>query len=107
MKALLRPLFVGVISIAIAATSVVGSASVALAAPAPLVVSWTLEGPVYEGSTPSLTGTFTGGGAGHGPYTVDVDWLGDQVLESYSFDTITPGVPFQVQKTTPYLNEMA
>jgi PKD repeat protein len=107
MKAVLRPIFVGAISIAIAATSVVGSSSTALAAPPPLIVSWSLESPIYEGATPTLTGTFGGGGAGHGPYSVDVDWLGDQVLESYAFDTLTVDVPFHVQKTEPYANERA
>jgi PKD repeat protein len=106
MKAVLRPLFVGAISIAIAATSVIGSSSTALAAPPPLIVSWSLESPIYEGGTPTLTGTFGGGGSGHGPYTVDVDWLGNQVLESYSIDTLTVGVPFHVVKTEPYPNEV-
>ena len=105
MKAVLRPLLAGAISIAIAATSVVGSSSLALAAPPRLIVTWQLESPIYEGGRPILTGTFGGGGVGVGPYTVDVDWLGDEVLESFSLGTtLTPGV-FQVQKTQPYLNE--
>jgi hypothetical protein len=106
MKSLLRPLFVGAISIAIAATSVVGSSFSALAAPPPLIVSWELESPIYEGARPILTGTFGGGGVGVGPYTVDVDWYGDQVLESYSIDTPAVGGSFTVQKTQPYLNEL-
>ena len=117
MRALLRPLVVGGLSIAIAATSLVGSSSVALAAN--LVVSWTFgtayvgapvfmatPGPIDEGSPVFLTGQFTGG-VGHGPYDVDVDW-GDGTSESYSFPTADPcalpAVCVTVQKANPYLH---
>jgi PKD repeat protein len=117
MKALLRPLFVGVLSIAIAATSLVGSSSVALAAN--LVVTWTFgqvyvgepvfmttPGPIDKGSPVYLTAKFTGG-AGHGPYTLDVDW-GDGTSELYSFaeadPCADPAVCLTVQKRDPYAN---
>lgn len=110
MKALLRPLFVGVLSMAIAATSVVGSSSVALAATPPLVTTWWLDLPVYEGASVFLNGTFTGG-VGHGPYTVDVDWLGDGTgtFETYSFETLdlTAYPQIRVQKAQPYANDQA
>ena len=113
MKALLRPVFVGAISIAIAATSLVGSASVALAVPPPLVTSWSLDLPVYEGADVFLNGTFTGG-AGTGPYTLDVYWFGEASgipSESYSFATLDhcalPDVCWtvRVQKAVPYAND--
>jgi PKD repeat protein len=117
MKALLRPLFVGGLSIAIAATSLVGSSSVALAAN--LVVTWTFgqvyvgepvfmttPGPIDKGSPVYLTAKFTGG-AGHGPYALDVDW-GDGTSESYSFANAEPCDPVAVcvtaQKRNPYAN---
>src|SRR5882672_4531147 len=119
MKALLRPLFVGGLSIAIAATSLVGSSSVALAAS--LSVSWTFgqvyvgepvymttAGPIYEGGPVFLTAKVTAGGAGHGPYTLDVNW-GDGTSELYSF--ANNGEPcagalgcLTVQKRGPYVN---
>src|SRR5712691_1030239 len=105
MKGFLRPLLVGGLSIAIAATSLLGSSSAALAAG--LVTSWTLNGPISEGAPVFLTGTFTGG-AGHGPYTVDVTW-GDGTADSYSFATAQPCDPpavcsiLQVQKSNPYV----
>jgi len=113
MKALLRPVFVGAISIAIAATSLVGSASVALAVPPPLVTSWSLGLPVYEGADVFLNGTFTGG-AGTGPYTLDVYWFGEASgipSETYSFATLDhcalPDVCWtvRVQKAVPYVND--
>ena len=123
MKALLRPVFVGAISIAIAATSLVGSSSVALAAN--LVVTWTFgqvyvgtptymttPGPIDKGSPVYLTAKFTGG-ANHGPYTLNVDW-GDGTSELYSFAgdadpcgdpaVSDPSVCLTVQKSDPYAN---
>jgi PKD repeat protein len=106
MKALLRPAFVFGLSIAIAVTSLVGSSSVALAA-GPVITSIELEGGpvVYEGARPFLKGTFTGG-AGQGPFTVEVDWMGDGAFEDwFSFDEGHGA--FRVQKTDPYANEKA
>ena len=59
MKALLRPLFVGGLSIAIAATSLVGSSSVALGATRPSITTWSINAPVYEGDRPVISATFT------------------------------------------------
>jgi PKD domain-containing protein len=110
MKALLRPAFVLGLSIAIAVTSLVGSSSVASAATPPLVTTWWLDLPVYEGADVFLNGTFTGG-VGHGPYTVDVDWLGDGTgtFETYTFDSVDPTAypQIRVQKAQPYPNEQA
>jgi PKD repeat protein len=119
MKALLRPLFVGGLSIAIAATSLVGASSVALAAN--MVVSWTFgsaytgdpvymaTGPVNEGGPVFLTAKITGG-AGHGPYSLNVNW-GDGTSELYSFANSepcgtldSPGGCVTAQKRAQYLN---
>src|SRR5438034_11713556 len=111
MKALLRPLFVGAISIAIAATSLVGSSSLALAVPPPLVPRWSLELPVNEGADVFLNGTFTGGD-GNGPYTVEVYWNGDtNPSETYGSEAVTACTPpdlcwnVRVQKAAPYVND--
>jgi len=119
MKALLRPLVVGGLSIAIAATSLVGASSVALAAN--MVVSWTFgsaytgdpvymaTGPVNEGGPVFLTAKITGG-AGHGPYSLDVNW-GDGTSELYSFANsepcgtlASPAGCVTAQKRAQYLN---
>jgi hypothetical protein len=101
MKGLLRPLFVGGISIAIAATSLVGSSSVALAATRPAIVTWSVSTPVYEGDRPFATATFTDPDLTD-LHTVDISW-GDN-----SYDTYTLPVgdrSFSVQKTVPYKDE--
>src|SRR5580765_8454952 len=101
MKALLRPLFVCGLSIAIAATSLVGSSSVALAASRPLMTAWSLSGPVYEGDRPSVNATFTDVDLGD-LHTVDISW-GDDTFDSY---TLPVGArSFSVQKTVAYANE--
>src|SRR2546428_401631 len=85
MKALLRPLFVCGLSIAMAATSLVGSSSVALAATRPSITTWSISAPVYEGDRPFVTATFTDPDA-LDLHTVDVSW-GDN-----SYDTHTLAV---------------
>jgi PKD repeat protein len=101
MKALLRPLFVGGLSIAIAATSLIGSSSVALAASRPMMTSWSLSGPVYEGDRPFVNATFTDVDLAD-LHTVDISW-GDDTFDSY---TLPVGArDFSVQKTVPYAND--
>jgi PKD repeat protein len=103
MKALLRPLFVGGLSIAIAATSLVGSSSVALGATRPSITTWSINAPVYEGDRPVITATFTD----VDPldlHTVDISW-GDDTYDNY---TLVVGVrSFAVQKTVPYADDAA
>ena len=74
------------------------------------MAAWWLDLPVYEGASVFLNGTFTGG-VGHGPYTVDVDWLGDGTgtFETYSFETLdlTAYPQIRVQKAQPYANDQA
>src|SRR6266581_82167 len=103
MKALLRPLFVCGLSIAMAATSLVGSSSVALAATRPSITTWSISAPVYEGDRPFVTATFTDPDV-LDLHTVDVSW-GDN-----SYDTYTLAVgdrSFSVQKSVPYVDESA
>jgi PKD repeat protein len=104
MKALLRPAFVLGVSIAIAATSLVGSSSVALAAnlSRPLITARWLDLPVYEGGSVFLNGTFTDG-TDQGPYSVDVDW-GDGTFEQYTLADLDART-FRVQKTDAYQND--
>src|SRR6266566_2746295 len=52
MRALLRPLFVGALSVAIAATGLLGSSSAAVAATGPRITTWSVTTPVYEGDRP-------------------------------------------------------
>ena len=101
MKALLRPLFVGGLSIAIAATSLVGSSSVALGATRPSITSWSVSGPVYEGDRPFANATFTDIDAGD-RHTVDISW-GDNTYDTYTLPLGDRS--FSVQKTVPYVNE--
>src|SRR5438309_9920126 len=73
MRALLRPLFVGGLSVAIAAASLLGSSSVAFAASKPSITRWNLGGLVYEGDRPSMFATFTDG-TDNDAYSVEIDW---------------------------------
>src|SRR6266581_3098203 len=101
MKALLRPLFVCGLSIAMAATSLVGSSSVALAATRPSITTWSISAPVYEGDRPFVDATFTDPDV-LDLHTVDISW-GDGTYDSY---TLPVGArSFSVQKAVPYLNE--
>jgi PKD repeat protein len=106
MKALLRPTFAFGLSIAIAATGLVGASSVAFAAnlSKPLITSRSLDGLVYEGDKPFLNGTFTDG-TDEGPYTVDVDW-GDGTSEQYALADLGART-FRVQKTDAYASDGA
>ena len=101
MKALLRPLFVGGLSIAIAATSLMGSSSVALGATRPSITSWSVSAPVFEGDRPFANATFTDVDAGD-LHTVDVSW-GDDTYDTYTLPLGDRS--FSVQKTDPYVNE--
>ncbi len=101
MKALLRPAFVGGLSIAIAATSLVGSSSVALAATRPSIVTWSVSAPVYEGDRPFATATFTDPDATD-LHTVDVSW-GDNTYDTYTLPLGDRS--FSVQKSVPYTDE--
>jgi PKD repeat protein len=103
MKALLRPLYVGGLSIAIAATSLVGSSSVALGATRPSITTWSINAPVYEGDRPVVTATFTDVDL-LDLHTVDISWGND----SYDNYTLPVGArSFAVQKTVPYADEAA
>jgi PKD repeat protein len=102
MRTLLRPLFVGALSIAIAATSLLASSSVALGA-TPSITSLSLSGPVYPGDRPFLNGTFTDPDAGD-QHTVDIDW-GDGNFDSYTLPVGDRS--FSLQKSVPYGNDTA
>jgi PKD repeat protein len=82
MKALLRPLFVGAVSIAIAGTSLVGSSGIALAATKPSFVSLSVTTPVNEGDKPVVDGTFTDVDPAD-QHTVQIFW-GDGSTDFYT-----------------------
>lgn len=101
MRALLRPLFVGGLSVAIAAMSLLGSSSVALAATAPRITTWSMTSPVFEGDRPFINGTFTDPDLTD-QHLVDIDWGDGTATASYS---LTVGDrSFSLQKPTPYAN---
>ena len=102
MRALLRPLFVGGLSIAIAATSLLGSSSVALAATAPRMTTWSVTAPVFEGDRPFANATFTDPDLTD-QHTVEIDWGDGSSADRY---TLTVGDrSFSLQKTVPYVND--
>src|SRR5258708_15923273 len=103
MKALLRPLLVGGLSIAMAATSLVGSSSVALATTRPSRTTWSITAPVYEGDRPFINATFTDPDVGE-LHTVDISW-GDNTYDNYTLPL--GALSFSVQKSVPYVNETA
>ena len=82
MKALLRPLFAGALSIAVAGTSLIGSSTVALAATKPSFVSLTVTTPVNEGDKPVVDGTFTDVDTAD-QHSVQIFW-GDGSIDSYT-----------------------
>jgi PKD repeat protein len=101
MKALLRPLFVCGLSIAMAATSLIGSSSVALAAVRPQKTARSLRAPDTEGDRPSENAKFTDADLTD-LHTVDISW-GDDTFDQY---TLPVGArSFSVQKTVAYANE--
>ena len=101
MRALLRPLFVGGLSVAIAAMSLLGSSSVALAATAPRITSWSITAPVFQGDRPFINATFTDPDLTD-QHTVDIDWGDGTATDSYR---LTVGDrTFSLQKTVPYAN---
>src|SRR5713101_7008424 len=102
MRALMRPLFVGGLSVAIAATSLFGSSSVALAATAPRITSLSLSGAVFEGDRPSVIGTFTDPDLTD-QHTVDIDW-GDGT-RSDSYRLAVGDRSFSLQKSVPYVQD--
>ena len=73
MKALLRPLLIGGLCIAMAGTSLAGSSSVALAATKPAFTSLVVPASVNQGDKPIVSGTFTDPDAGD-VHTVDIFW---------------------------------
>jgi PKD repeat protein len=100
MKALLRPSFVGGLSIAIALSTLLGSSSGAFAATPPSITTLSISTPVYQGDKPTVTATFTDPDlADH--HTVDIDW-GDFTFDSYPL--LLGARSFSVQKSTPYMN---
>ncbi len=105
MRALLRPLFVGGLSVAIAATSLFGSSSIALAASKPSITVWGVSGPVYEGDRPYVTATFTDG-TDQDAYSVEIDWGDGTDTEKYTLPVgaRTFGDP-GLRKSVPYAND--
>src|SRR6266513_21616 len=105
MRALRRPLFVGGLSVAIAATSLFGSSSIALAASKPSITVWGVSGPVYEGDRPYVTATFTDG-TDQDAYTVEIDWGDGTDTEKYTLPVgaHTFGDP-GLRKSVPYAND--
>jgi PKD repeat protein len=104
MRALMRPLFVGALSVAIAATGLLGSSSVALAATGPRITTWSVTAPVYEGDRPFANATFTDPDLTD-QHTVEIDWGDGTGPDTYR---LTVGDrSFSLQKTVPYANDSA
>jgi len=102
MRALLRPLFVGALSVAIAATGLLGSSSVALAATGPRITTWSVTAPVYEGDRPFANATFTDPDLTD-QHTVEIDWGDGTTPDTYR---LTVGDrSFSLQKTVPYVSD--
>ena len=112
MRALLRPLFVGTLGIAIALTSFVGSSSVAFAAGFSITAK-SVTSPVYVGDKPWADVTFEDTEVGI--HRVDIDWGDFTATDSFLLDPDTysrrdptdPTGPnriwtFKVQKPVPY-----
>src|SRR5437870_3341563 len=102
MRALLRPLFVGALSVAIGATGLLGSTSVALAATGPRITTWSVTAPVYEGDRPFANATFTDPDLTD-QHTVEIDWGDGTTPDTYR---LTVGDrSFSLQKTVPYVSD--
>ena len=102
MKALLRPLFVGGLSIAISLMTLIGSSSMALAATRPSITTWSVSGPVYEGDRPYASATFTDPDAGD-THQVDIDWGDGTGADTYVLPVGDRS--FSFQKKTPYVQD--
>jgi PKD repeat protein len=104
MKALLRPLLVGGLSIAIAATTLMGSSSVAFAGIRPTITGWPVTDlAVLEGDTPTIEVTFKDPD-GPGFYAYAIDW-GDGESSSGTIpeaETVWGPWTFYLTKSTPY-----
>ena len=104
MRALLRPLFVGALSVGIAATGLLGSSSLALAATGPRITTWSVTAPVYEGDRPFANATFTDPDLTD-QHRVEIDWGDGTTPDTYR---LTVGDrSFSLQKTVPYANDSA
>src|SRR6266566_4730623 len=104
MRALLRPLCVGALSVAIAATGLLGSSSLALAATGPRITTWSVTAPVYEGDRPFANATFTDPDLTD-QHRVEIDWGDGTTPDTYR---LTVGDrSFSLQKTVPYANDSA
>ena len=110
MKALLRPAFVLGLSIAIAAASLVGSSSVAVAAVGPRITFWELvngpsNGPVTEGDRPSVRATFTDPDL-LDVHTVNIDWNDGTAADVYTLPVGARDFGLNgLQKTVPFAND--
>src|SRR5439155_698442 len=102
MRALLRPLCVGALTVSIAATGLLGSSSAALAATGPRITTWSVTTPVYEGDRPFANATFTDPDLTD-QHTVEIDWGDGTSPDTYR---LTVGDrSFSLQKTVPYAND--
>src|SRR5437763_3935635 len=107
MRALLRPLFVGGLSVAIAAAGLLGSSSVAFAASKPSITTWNLGGLVYEGDRPSMFATFTDG-TDNDAYSVEIDWGDGSQNDVFALANGARDFgPNGLQKSVPYVNDGA
>src|SRR5437660_12255664 len=105
MRALLRPLFVGGLSVAIAAASLLGSSSVAFAASKPSITTWNLGGLVYEGDRPSMFATFTDG-TDNDAYSVEIDWGDSSQNDVFALSNGSRAyVPHGLQNSAPSVND--
>src|SRR5438046_7375511 len=102
MRALLRPLFVGALSVAISAMGLFGFFSEALAATVPRITTWSVTTPVYEGDRPFANATFTDPDLTD-QHTVEIDWGDGNSPDTYR---LTVGDrSFSLQKTVPYASD--
>ena len=99
MKALLRPLLVGGLSIAIAGATLVGSSSAAFAAGTkPAFTGLSVPSSVNEGDKPTVSGTFTDPDLAD-QHTVQISW-GDGSMDFYTL--VVGDRSFSVQKSVGY-----
>jgi PKD repeat protein len=91
---------VGGLSVAIAATTLLGSSSVAFAATRPTYTSLVVPASVNEGDKPTVTGTFTDPDLGD-QHTVQISW-GDGSMDFYTL--VIGDRSFSLQKSVGYPN---